>query len=184
MLSRLLFVFSLVCLLVQVAVSNSNLKSTPLRKRINHSATALLKTDFDGFQAELLAAQEPIRRDCQAKKSHQVVATFIKLHKSFQKLASDCSKTYNRNKDSASYLAPNFIKVLLQYQPLLMTVKAHPAILNDCSHIFRSTSTSINAMISFLKAGKIDIASEARKHGAELNMNLFSQCAFNINKFS
>lgn len=46
---------------------------------------------------------------------------------------------------------------------------------------FRSSSHSINTMISFLKAGKVDLESEVHNAGAGLDLQLFAQCGFKIN---
>ncbi|EFP88557.1 hypothetical protein PGT21_035763 [Puccinia graminis f. sp. tritici] len=185
---RLLIALSLASLLVQGVFPNSNgdsPSSTNLRPRsVNsaHSATAL-KSEFSDIHGEIRNAYGPLERACKENDLKSVVATFAGFQKSFQGLANSCSKTYNQNRKSPSKMASGFVKILVEFQPLLKTLKAHPSMLKGCSNTFRGSSTSINAMVSFLKAGKADLKSEVRNSGKDLDMELFAQCGFRLNTF-
>ena len=181
---RLLIALSLVSLLAQVVLSNGDsISSSQLRPRlVNHSAAAL-KTEFSDIHDEIRKAHEPLEHACKANDLKSVVGTFAGFQKSFQALANSCSKTYNQHRGSPSKLSKGFVKILVEFQPLLITLKAHPSMLKGCANTFRSTSTSINAMVSFLKAGKADLKSEVHKTGEGLDLKLFAQCGFKLNPF-
>lgn len=183
---RLVIALSLVSLLVQSVVSDGlSPPSSNLRPRlVNHSAGIALKSEFNDIHGEILKARLALERACASNDLKSVQAMFVGFQKSFQGLANSCSKTYNQNKQSPTQFARQFVNILVEFQPLLKTLKTHPPLLAGCSNAFRSSSTSINAMISFLKAGKVDLKSEVRKAKGGLDLNLYAQCGFRINSLS
>jgi len=184
MLMRLLIALSLISLLAQgvisegVSPSSSTLSSHLVTRS---SASTALKSEFSDIHDEIRKAREPLARACKANDVRSVVSTFEDFQKSFQGLANSCSKTYNKNRKSPSQFAHGFITILVEFQPLLKTLQPHPALLRACLTSFRGSSTSINTMISFLKAGKVDLKSEVHNAGAGLDLHLFAQCGFKIN---
>lgn len=182
---RLLAVFLLVSVFAQKVVPKATLVTSPLKPRAAHrAATSALQSQFGGLHTELTNAQGSLQEAYEKNDAQSVTATFTKLQISFQNLASTCSQTYNQNRESPSDFAIDFIKALIEFQSLLPNLKSHPAFLDECTYTFRGTSVSINAVISFLKAGHVDLKSEVGKHGKKLDLNLFSECGFRINKFS
>ncbi|KAH9470529.1 hypothetical protein MJO29_004717 [Puccinia striiformis f. sp. tritici] len=189
MFARLLIAISLISLSVQGVASDGDSLSSAnelsprqlLGLDLNLHTAIALKSEFSDIHNEIREAREPLERACKANDLDSVLATVVGFQKSFRVLANSCSRTYNRHRGSPSKLADGLITILVEFQPLLKTLQAHPSLLEGCSHTFRSSSTSINAMISFLKAGKADLKSEVQKAGGGLDLNLYAQCGFKIN---
>jgi len=181
---RLLAVLLLVCMLAHEVVPRATSTISPLRPRtVQLAATVLLQNQFGGLLTKLEKAEGSLKKAYEKDDTQSVVTTFTGIHNSFQTLANSSSKTYNRNRESPSYFASDFIEALIELQSLLTELKAHPKALEECIYTFRGTSVSINAIISFLKAGHVDLKSEAEKYGKELDWNLFYDCGFRLNSF-
>ncbi|MBW0469075.1 hypothetical protein O181_008790 [Austropuccinia psidii MF-1] len=177
--------FFVTLFLILACESKSNLKLQDLSyspgARENRAASQSLEQEIGQLLTTIHAAQAPFQKACAANQASEVVQSFALFQRSFQRVASICSKSYNFDREQAKGHSAIFVKVLFELQNILRTLNAYPQIQEQCQRPLRTISMNLNTIISFYKALKVDLNAEIGLTKQPYDPSVFSNAYLKLN---